>query len=1390
MTPDTIRTALRFLNNRELFSNHYLKDLLPETDSWQDVEEEEVREVREEVQRIYEDHRDRVEGYNEAQIEDNFIKPILRTMAVPFDVQETLHRGRRQPDYAFFESEEAKRSAHRQRDEGRDFYEAAAAVADAKRWGLNLDRRTRDFSNPSFQISVYLQETPVEWAVLTNGQKWRIYQSESAIRLDSYYEVDLPTLLAEGTPEDFRYFYLFFRGEAFVEDPQGRTFLDKILEKSNVFSQELGESLQDNIYEAIRLLAEGFLKYPGNDLGKDDLDIVHDSALVYLYRLIFVLYAESEGRDLLDTGNRHYRERYSLNTLKQRVCEELDSPDHGYTEWQDDLWDDLDELFELIDRGSRSRGIPKEELYVPAYNGGLFRTEVNSETSEEVRFLQGHKVGDHHLAQVIDLLTRRESEEDGRAFVDYSSLDIRHLGDIYEGLLEYRLNLAEEPMVAVRDGKEEKWVPRTEHEDGNVVEGVEEGDVYLTTDRGERKATGSYYTPEYVVQYIVENTLGPVIDDIYDDLLKKTSPRKEAGGFADQFAERVFDLKVLDPAMGSGHFLVNAVDFLAHRIVHAQDRQKEVIGPESLDESHDIHWARRQVAQKCIYGVDLNPMAVELAKVSLWLRTLAAEQPLAFLDHHLRCGNSLIGSDIEDIEQLENGGAAGEKRDEKTASLIQDFGFTYTGTIEDLMKIYRDIVSIENQDLADIKEMEKKFHEIEQHPLRKHLEALLNVKTADDFGLDIPDGAYRRMAEALEDDAKWSRVEEKDWYREARHLAREKNFFHWKLEYPEAFYDLSGGEKDDAGFDVVMGNPPYGDILDEAGKRYCRSQGVGFESERADVFTAFVALPARVLTKGAAWSYIIPNISLKGKQYEEFRRTNSHRYLIREVVDFGDNYVFDEEVFTMILKATNESPDDGYEASFVEGNSSTISTESFPFSINVGSTDAWRIADRIEAKITGQDTTVELEPTICTCHDAGIDYKVSGQGWQNRGKGTKISDLIMYEGEKESELDHRYVGGGEIERYLITPENKWLRHDYDSFIEGDIVIQVYPRYTEVDEKLLTRQTADTLIGAIDTDELYTAKSVHTTLLNNDEYDLWYVLALINSSVLHYVYQSRSGEEGRTFAQVRIHELRDLPIRRIDFEIELPERSSRIAEIQEQFESANSIDDFRSEIELQESHEVILHDFLGFLAKERTSYTNQRKGFNLNLPDYLGSYSPGQTLADLYQPPSGLASTILTETAEDRENLRVGSVSVEKKGSKLVLYVSARYKPEKPEEFETDRWGYTETETMPAMEFAGLSEKQEALIEEFVPLAVDEAGGFADFRETATKTKSLIDRLEALTLPRLSDVEDGLERFLEVKAEAEELDEKIQKTDELIDQIVYELYGLTEEEIAVVEGAIG
>jgi hypothetical protein len=233
------------------------------------------------------------------------------------------------------------------------------------------------------------------------------------------------------------------------------------------------------------------------------------------------------------------------------------------------------------------------------------------------------------------------------------------------------------------------------------------------------------------------------------------------------------------------------------------------------------------------------------------------------------------------------------------------------------------------------------------------------------------------------------------------------------------------------------------------------------------------------------------------------------------------------------------------------------------------------------------------------------------------------------------------------------------------------------------------------------------------------------------------------------------------------------------------ELANQITDILSESSL------VIHNFITEIASELTDFVDSRESLNLNLLDYLGTYADGPTLGEMgYQPPSGLSSSVLTETAESTafETLRVTAARIERDGRDVRVLAVPYVKPTDGEEYETNSRGYVTLDPVPVMEFVGLDEAQADLIEAFVPHAVAEEDG--DYRDNATATISPLDRLESLTLPRLDDVAGGIERYMDARERAAELDEQIERTDELIDEIVYELYGLTDEEIEIVEEAAG
>jgi len=368
----------RPFRNSNLFSNHYLEKLLKESAEWRQVEPESAYAA---IKEIYERKAHALENYNESQLEENFIRPVLRILGHYFGVQGKVSGKDRTPDYAFFPDQESRTLAEAY--PGEDYYRRAVAVGDAKSWKIPLDKSRKgqgsfEMQNPSYQIDVYLRDTPPKWAILTSGRLWRLYHETTSYKLDYYYEVDLPALLAAGDIEYFKYFYLFFRREAFGQTVDGGCFLDSVREESVAYAQEIGEDLKENVYRAMKILAQGFLAEvaTGGPLAHQQaVAQVQENSMRLLYRLLFIFYAESRG--LLDTNNRYYHE-LSLQRLKADVAERLDRGE-PLLSVRYSCWESLKNLFSLINDGSESRRIPRTEFtYQPTMAGSSIRPKMDS----------------------------------------------------------------------------------------------------------------------------------------------------------------------------------------------------------------------------------------------------------------------------------------------------------------------------------------------------------------------------------------------------------------------------------------------------------------------------------------------------------------------------------------------------------------------------------------------------------------------------------------------------------------------------------------------------------------------------------------------------------------------------------------------------------------------------------------------------------------------------------------------------------------------------------------------------------------------------------------------------------------------------------------------------
>jgi type I restriction-modification system DNA methylase subunit len=1113
--------------NHYLFSDYYLDHLLSQRLDWQEATSE-ARGVMKRLQAIYAGF---TPTQNEAQTERDWIRPALEVLNHVFEVQPSVATpdGVRRPDYVFFPTDKARKAAKPL--QGQEDYPATAlAVGDAKHWDRSLDqtlkgdgRKPRDpftNKNPSWQIYFYVLHTGQAWGILTNGRAWRLYHKDTAHKLNYYYEVDLPALLGNGDVEAFKYFYLFFRQASFIPNGEGRTWLDIILQESRDYAQGVGGDLKDQVYEALHHVAQGFLDYPGNDLSPDSatLKAIYDNSLILLYRLLFVLYAES--RALLPVQeNETYRLSYSLDAIKKEIEGALSKPILPTSRL---YWTRLDELFGAINKGN-------EHLGVPAYNGDLFAPQKHP-------FLKRYAVGDQELRRAIDNLARTDTEE-GRVFVDYRDLEVRHLGSIYEGLLEYQLRHAEEDLAVVKEKGRERYVPAGE---GQEV-AVPAGRVYLVTDRGERKATGSYYTPDYIVKYIVEQTLGPLLDETF----ARWADRK--GVTEEDLVDDILSLDVLDPAMGSGHFLVEATEYIARYLVGLGLEATAGMGAEA-----ELDYWKRQVVQSCIYGVDLNPLAVELAKLSLWLATVSKDKPLSFLDHHLRCGNSLIGARVADL-----GAAPVVKKKRRKAeeepieqlSLFDDSAFV--GQMRTATRFMQDIEAMASDTVEGVKEQERAYQSVVRDVTRQYRH-LADLWTARYFGVEYDAAMWPGLVAYATGRAPAQVPQYEAMLEQAGTIAEDKRFFHWELEFPEVFFDRFGRPlKEEAGFDAVVGNPPYVSFglgrtakLSSFEEQFYRANFERSAEYKISIYAVFMEQGLAKCRAGGYESLIVPDSFLNGMYFSKIREYLLRESTLRHVVVFDHDFwesgdVGFPTIFVTQRLAKDQSPGKG-DPHFLYARATEPKDL---FSGHMEYTKQSQNAQLKNPRMRFQLLSGASKELVRKMGEAGSPLSTLLS--MHHGIRSKIGrSEILAKVRLGPSWKKAIVSSAEIHRHLICPERHFVHVDPDLLFSGGWD----PDHIEQD-KILIRRTGDSLICVVDVDGFY-----HTNALiygvptaQAERWSLFTLSSILNSRIMNFYYQRTTLKTGRTLPQVEIDTLKHLPIRRIAFTTSPEERARLMGE---------------------------------------------------------------------------------------------------------------------------------------------------------------------------------------------------------------------------------------------------
>jgi len=615
----------------------------------------------------------------------------------------------------------------------------------------------------------------LSYVVVSRGASLRIYPTATGVgtggrgRTETFIEVHLDLLPTDKAG----YLWLLFSGGALAHDGS----FGEILDQSHRYAADLGVRLRERIYDdVVPPLAMAIVR--ARDLQEpttQDLDDTYEMALTVLFRLLFIAYAEDN--DLLP-----YRtnERYKSRSLKQKATElaEMKRAGNAFGSGST-LWREIADLCKAVNEG-------QPEWDVPPYDGGLFSEDPqHSPVGAELAAIS---LPNESFGPALTNLLVEETNE-GIGPIDFRSLGVRDFGTIYEGLLESELSIAQVDLVTDENGL---YFPAEEDE----APKVRAGEVYLHNAAGARKATGSYYTKDFAVEHLLNHALEPALAE-HLARLDALDDRRAAEAF--------FDFRLADIAMGSGHFLIAAVDHIERALGGYLARRRL---PEVVDElrrlrraAHDAlgdlaegmeiedhQLLRRQIARRCVYGVDLNRIAVHLARLSLWIHTFVPGLPLSFLDRNIVCGNSLVGiATLDEVRDLLGVTGAAGLFDHTAHALIG----SAQGALERLGRL-------SDATAAEIDRAWEAFNE--QKEALKPTARMFDILTASrlpEFGATVKADDFDTERELFT----------QGMHRQAMQVLAEIPPFHFPIAFPEVFL------RDRAGFDVIVGNPPWEEAM-------------------------------------------------------------------------------------------------------------------------------------------------------------------------------------------------------------------------------------------------------------------------------------------------------------------------------------------------------------------------------------------------------------------------------------------------------------------------------------------------------------------------------------------------------------------------------------------------
>lgn len=944
-----------------------------------------------------------------------------------------------------------------------------------------LDERGSARRSAHSTVQEYLNLSDSVWGMASNGRRLRLLRNSSRLAKPRYIEFDLAGMMESNVYSDFHLLYRLLHRTRLPKSAadSSECWLEKYYNEGVEQGSRVRDRLRDGVVDALKIFGNTFLSHEKSGHLREQISAGHLTAAAFyrellrlVYRLLFLMVGEE--RRLMFPESREnedrravFTEHYGVNRLRARV------ESYVGEDSEIDLWESLKQSFNIL-RDDRAA----HKLGMAALNGELFGPHGcphldGGGDRDRAAFCRNDQ-----LLRAIDCLSKFD-DEGIRRRVNFGALDVEELGSVYESLLEYHPQVSASPPSF------------------DLVWG------------SERKSTGSYYTPPELVRELIRSALVPVLEEHLKPA-KSTQEREKA----------ILSMRVVDPAAGSGHFLLAAARQMGRELAKIRTGEEEP--PPSA-----FRRAVRDVIRECIYAVDKNPLAVDLCKVALWIEGHNAGQPLSFLDHHVKCGDSLVG--VFDLKSLEQGipddAYKAVETDDKPAAREyrkrnkqeRESRQMRLAASEPLKEVAGELEALSHLDERtpdDVERKEKRYSELRVRRELLHRKNACDAWTAAFFvPLTLPPLSGQDLVPTTA--SVWSLREGGQVYgKQIQVITRaaiERSFFHWPLEFP----DVSSH----GGFDVIIGNPPWGQKEVSADDKLRNFITTAFPSVSGifDSFRPFVELVLRLQNPNGRMGLVLPDILLL-KDYESTRELLLGGQIYN--IDWWGMVFPGATIDAITIVASAQSRKERHPILI------NVRDEENPLRHSILQSEFERNARKTFNLFLTEEKRRALN-LIDASSKRLADYFEIHEGVHSGN----IRSKLFLQQQVDDTCRRLIVSGAGVEPFFVPWQGDYIRL---AAVPKSRTPKEYANVGKTEwyqsNKLVVRRTGDRVIAAIDERGTFFSNNFFVLVPKNDSGpSLFAVCAILNSPFTTWYFRTIEPREGRAFAEIKIKHLEVLPL---------------------------------------------------------------------------------------------------------------------------------------------------------------------------------------------------------------------------------------------------------------------